>query len=227
MPPNATRPRSPLWFVVLGLACEEPMHPYRMQTLMKQRGKDQIANFAQRNSVYQTIEALHRAGYIASQGTSRDDRRPERTVYEATEEGRRALRAWVRAGISSRAREFPEFPAALSTLYGLEGADDLRGLLAIRAEALSGRLRELEVVNEEVPRLFLLETEYLAVMLRAELAWVRGVMADLGSGQLAFPNVDEILAIPATAGRPSDDAVRRIAAEMGGAAAEGPAHPNG
>jgi hypothetical protein len=43
---------------VLGLACEAPMHPYRMQALIKQRGKEQIANVAQRNSVYQTIAAL-------------------------------------------------------------------------------------------------------------------------------------------------------------------------
>src|SRR5437899_1987026 len=47
MPPPS-RPRSPLWIVVLGLACEEPMHPYRMQTLIKQRGKDLVANVARR-----------------------------------------------------------------------------------------------------------------------------------------------------------------------------------
>src|SRR6185369_12765581 len=104
------RPRSPLWIVVLGLACEEPMHPYRMQTLIKQRGKDQVANVAQRNSVYQTIDALRRAGLIRVRETSREERRPERTIYEATDEGRRALAAWVRTGLSTVAREFPEFP---------------------------------------------------------------------------------------------------------------------
>src|SRR5262245_31067224 len=114
----ATRPRSPLWIVVLALACEEPMHPYRMQTLIKQRGKDQVANVAQSNSVYQTIDALRRAGLITVRETSRDERRPERTVYEATEEGRRSLRNWIRNGLSTVAREFPEFPAVLATLYG-------------------------------------------------------------------------------------------------------------
>ena len=86
--PHPTRPRSPLSIIVLGLACEEPMHPYRMQTLIRQRGKDQVANVAQRNSVYQTIEALERAGLIVARGTSRDENRPERTVYEATAAGR-------------------------------------------------------------------------------------------------------------------------------------------
>src|ERR1700721_886577 len=120
--PPPPRPRSPLWLVVLGLACEEPMHPYRMQTLIKQRGKDQVANVAQRNSVYQTIDALRRAGLIEIRETSRQERRPERSVYEATDEGRHALQSWVRAGLSTPAREFPEFPAALSVLYGVRDA---------------------------------------------------------------------------------------------------------
>src|SRR5262249_43984895 len=95
-----SHPRSPLWMVVLALACEEPMHPYRMQTLIKQRGKNQVANVAQSNSVYQTIDALCRAGLIEVRETSREERRPERTVYEATDEGRKALRSWIRAGLS-------------------------------------------------------------------------------------------------------------------------------
>src|SRR3954469_5826512 len=110
---SSPRPRSPLWMVVLALACEEPMHPYRMQTLIKQRGKDHVANVAQRNSVYQAIEALQRAGLIAIRETTRDENRPERTVYEATAVGRDTLRAWLRTVLSTPAREFPDFPAAL------------------------------------------------------------------------------------------------------------------
>ena len=66
------------------------MHPYRMQALIRARGKDRVANVAQKNSVYQTIEALLRAGLIAVQGTVRDDNRPERTLYATTAAGRRA-----------------------------------------------------------------------------------------------------------------------------------------
>lgn len=212
--PYASRARSPLWIVVLALACEEPMHPYRMQTLMKQRGKDQIANVTQRNSVYQTIDALRRAGLIGIRETARDKRRPERTIYEATEEGRRALRAWVRAGLSTVAREFPEFPAALSTLYGVAGPDDLRALLETRAAALEIRQVDLEKPQPMPPRLFLLEQEYMAAVVRAELAWLRSIIADLDSGQLAFPTKDEMLRISTELGRPSDEAVGRLIDEM-------------
>lgn len=214
MPPS--RPRSPLWIVVLGLACEEPMHPYRMQTLIKQRGKDQIANVAQRNSVYQTIDALQRAGLIASHGTSREERRPERTVYEATEEGRQALRSWVRRGISTPAREFPEFPAALSTLYGVDGPDDLRTLLEARVEALEARQADLEKPYPGLPRIFLLEAEHMAHVARAEVKWLRGIIADIRSGRLTYPTEQEIRRISSSMGAPSADAAARIAREMRG-----------
>jgi DNA-binding PadR family transcriptional regulator len=213
---NPMRPRSPLWMVVLALACEEPMHPYRMQTLIKQRGKDQIANVAQRNSVYQTIDALQRAGLIAALKTSREDRRPERTVYEATGEGRRALQSWVRDGLSTAAREFPWFPAALSTLYGIRDADDLRALLGARAQALEIQLAEVDKPWPNLPRIFLLESEYAAAVLRAEIAWLRRVMSDLQSGKLVYPSEEELRRIGSDAGGPSEDAIRRIAAEMQG-----------
>jgi DNA-binding PadR family transcriptional regulator len=208
--------------VVLALACEEPMHPYRMQALIKQRGKDQIANVAQRNSVYQTIAALLRAGLIAVRETERPDRHPERTLYEATELGRQALRSWVRSGLSTVAREFPEFPAALSTLYGVDGPDDLRALLEARVAALEPRLRELEKSFPGLPRVFLLESEYAAAGVRAEIQWLRSVIADLRAGRLKYPSRKEMLQISAEMGGPSEEAIRRIVADMQGATATKP-----
>ncbi len=161
------------------------MHPYRMQTLIKERGKDEIANVAQRNSVYQTIAALRRAGLIAVRETSREERRPERTVYEITSEGRRTLHQWMRAVLSAPAREFPDFPAALSLVAGVR-PDEVRGLLETRIRALEARLAQLERPVPNLPRLFLLESEYMAALVRAEIAWLRTVTADLRSGRLTW-----------------------------------------
>src|SRR5690242_21070427 len=110
---DISRPRSPLWMVILALACEEPMHPYRMQALIKERGKDHVANVAQRNSVYQTIDALERAGLIEVASTERDENRPERTIYQETALGRTTLVEWLRTVLSTPAKSFPDFPAAL------------------------------------------------------------------------------------------------------------------
>ena len=209
MPPPA-RPRSPLWLVVLSLACEEPMHPYRMQTLIKQRGKEQIANVAQRNSVYQTIVALHRAGLIAIHGVSREERRPERTAYEATDAGRQTLRTWIRHGLANVAREFPEFPAVISLLDPSLRPQELGALLESRTVALEARLAELRKVPPGLPRIFLLEEEYMAAVVRAELKWLHGVIADLRSGSLGFPSKAEMLRLAATMGGPSKEAISRI-----------------
>jgi DNA-binding PadR family transcriptional regulator len=211
---HPSRPRSPLWLVVLSLACEEPMHPYRMQTLIKQRGKEQIANVAQRNSVYQTIVALHRAGLIAIHGVSREERRPERTAYEATDVGRQTLRAWMRHGLANVAREFPEFPAVLSLLDPTLRPEELGALLESRTVALEARLAELGKAPPELPRIFLLEEEYMAAVVRAELKWLRSVIVDLRSGSLGFPSKAEMLRLAATMGGPSEEAIRRAEAEV-------------
>ncbi len=211
LPP--ARPRSPLWLVVLSLACEEPMHPYRMQTLIKQRGKEQIANVAQRNSVYQTIVALHRAGLIAIHGVSREERRPERTAYEATAMGRQTLRTWIRHGLANVAREFPEFPAVLSLLDPTLRPDELGALLESRIVALEAPLAELGKASAGLPRIFLLEEEYMTAVVRAEIKWLRSVIADLRSGSLAFPSKAEMLRLAATMGGPSEEAISRIETE--------------
>lgn len=210
---NSPRPRSPLWMVVLALACEEPMHPYRMQTLIKQRGKDRVANVAQRNSVYQTIEALLRAGLIAVRETSRDENRPERTVYEATDEGRRTIHAWIRAVLATPAREFPDFPAALSLLGPDFKPAELRALLEARVAALDHRLAGHEGPFPELPRMFLLEEEYMAAIVRAEIAWLRGVIDDLRSGRLKPPTEAELRRLMALPGAPSEAAIDQLAAQ--------------
>jgi DNA-binding PadR family transcriptional regulator len=199
--------------VVLSLVCEEPMHPYRMQTLIRQRGKDLIANVAQRNSVYQTIVALRRAGFITVRETSREERRPERTVYDATEVGRQTLRNWIRHGLSNMAREFPEFPAVLSLLDPTLRPKELATLLETRAGALQARLGELEKAPAGLPRIFLLEEEYMAAVVRAELKWLRDVIADLRAGSVDFPSKAEMLRLAASMGGPSEEAIRRIEAE--------------
>jgi len=212
-------PRSPLWMVVLALACEEPMHPYRMQALIKQRGKDHVANVAQRNSVYQTIEALMRAGLIRVRETAQHENRPERTIYEATERGRQALLEWLRSALSTPVREYPMFPAALATLDP-RLKPELRGLLEARLATLEARLPELEKSWPGLPRIFLIEEEYLAAMVRAEINWLRGLIDDLRTGRLKFPTESELRRIAAQMGPPSLEALRAMGE---GPAASGPA----
>jgi DNA-binding PadR family transcriptional regulator len=178
--------RSTLGMVLLALLLEAPMHPYRMQQVIRERGQDQLVNVAQRNSVYQALDRLVRDGLARPAGTARDGGRPERTAYEITDAGAATLRRWVTEMLAAPAREFPEFPAALAMLVILPPADAER-LLRDRIGAQEERLAALSgQAPPGLPRVFLIEDEYRAVLLRAELTWLRAVADDLAAGHLTW-----------------------------------------
>jgi DNA-binding PadR family transcriptional regulator len=185
---NSTVKRSPMALAALAMLFEEPMHPYRMQQLIKERGKDEVINVSQRAGLYQTIRRLEREGLIASQGVSRDEKRPERTVYELTPAGREIAMQWMREILSTPTPEFPEFPAAISFVMLLTPKDAMHQLER-RAVALQAELDRIDAQFEAVsfvPRLFLLEMEYLRASHATELKWVRSVVEDLRSGSLTW-----------------------------------------
>lgn len=164
------------------------MHPYRMHEVIKERGKDRVANVAQRNSVYQTIDRLQRAGLITVLATTRDERRPERTVYAITPDGWFALREWTGDMIASPARDYPEFPAALASLMVLSPEDAMARLeqrSAYLRSSLDEDRKEMAAVPD-LPRLFLLDEEYSIAVREAELRWVDGVLDALRSGELTW-----------------------------------------
>jgi hypothetical protein len=91
----------------------------------------------------------------------------------------------MRTVLSTPARRFPDFPAALS-LVALLGPDDACTQLEARAGALEMHLADLEKPVPSLPRLFLLEAEYMAAVVRAEIQWLRAVTSDLRSGRLTW-----------------------------------------
>src|SRR5215471_1935701 len=149
---------SPLALTVLGMLGGGPLHPYAIQSRIKAWGKDRVVNVGQRANLYKTIERLRDAGLIAVRATERDQRFPERTVYELTDEGLRVGREWLTEMLATPRNEFPEFPAALSFVFGLKPEEALAALER-RAESLrtSEAALDRELTDESgPPRLFLL-----------------------------------------------------------------------
>ncbi|MFI9603261.1 PadR family transcriptional regulator [Streptomyces sp. NPDC052043] len=181
---------SPLGLTVLSLLHMQPLHPYGIQRLIKQWGKDQVVNVSQRASLYRTIDRLLGAGLIAVRETSRDQQYPERTVYEVTEAGRAATRAWLREMLAAPRAEYPEFPAALSFTMMLL-PQEVQADLTARAAQVRARLAELDTAAEAarrmaLPRITMLEDEYCRAVLTAELDWLDTVTSDLRSGTLTW-----------------------------------------
>ncbi|MBG0561925.1 PadR family transcriptional regulator [Actinoplanes aureus] len=188
--------RSPLAMVLLALLVEAPMHPYRMQQVIKERGQDQLVNVAQRNSVYQTLERLVREKLVRPGETTREPGRPERTVYEVTDEGTATLRRWLLEMLPEPAREFPELPVALALLPMLTPAET-RELLLRRATAQEERVAAIAAqAPPGLPRIFLIEDEYRMAALRAEITWLRAAADDLHDGTLHWDRalIEETLA---------------------------------
>lgn len=184
-----TRQPSPIALAILALLYEAPMHPYRMQKLIKERGKDTVINVRQRASLYQTIKRLSREQLIRVKEVAGEGNLPERTVYELTNEGRQTAVTWMREMLSEPAREFPQFPAALAYLPLLT-PDDVLAQLRARSSALEGEIRDLKEQLQKdsqfLPRLFLLESEYLLAAKKSERDWVQGIVRDLDSGQITW-----------------------------------------
>ncbi|MFD6159158.1 PadR family transcriptional regulator [Nocardia sp. NPDC060256] len=190
MTASAQFKRSPLAMVVLGILNLEPMHPYAIQRRIKEWGKDKVVNVSQRAALYKTIGRLLEAGLVAVRETGRDQQYPERTVYEITDAGRAACTTWLAEMIAIPRNEYPDFPAALSLLM-LLGPDSARTELARRAKTLREQLTEMDADAEqmaamELPRVVMLEDEYLRAVTEAELRWLDGVVGDLAAGTLTW-----------------------------------------
>ena len=180
---------SPLGLAVLALLHYRPLHPYGIQQLLKQGGMEQVVKVGQRAGLYRTIERLQAGGLITVRHTERDQQYPERTVYEVTEEGRAATREWLEQMLAVPKAEFPVFPAALSNML-LLSPEEVTPILERRAARLAAQRAELGRQSAEaatgLPRITLLENEYLLAVLDAEERWLQGVISDLRDGSLTW-----------------------------------------
>lgn len=190
--PDPPRP-SDLGVAVLSLLCGGPLHPYRMQRLLKEWGKDQVVAAGQRSTLYKAIKRLHDSGLIAVRTTERDQLYPERTVYELTGLGRRLVLVWLDEMIARPRNEYPSFPAALSFVM-LLGPSRALAALGRRAESLREALGALDAQLAQhgpgLPRISQIETEYQRAMTAAELAWVDGITRELSAGTLDWTEED-------------------------------------
>lgn len=180
-----------LALAVLSAVVHRPMHPYEMAAALRGWNKEHDMGIKW-GSLYTVVGNLAKHGFIEELESTRQGRRPERTVYQITEAGREELVDWTRELLSVPHAEFPRFRAGLSVMAALT-PDDVIGLLTDRLAAIRKEITELREVYERdiaaVPRLFLIETEYDLAMMKAEEAWVAALLEELTTG--TFPALSE------------------------------------
>jgi DNA-binding PadR family transcriptional regulator len=190
-------PRSGLALAVLSLAVERPVHPYRMQQLIRERHKDKVINVGQRSQLYKTIDRLVRDGLLTEHATERASDRPERTVYAATDAGREAIVRWTVDMLAAPRPEFGEFAAALAHLPMVtpqQAREALARRLADRRTELAAHREAVAEAPAALPRLVLLEDEYVTAHLETDIAWIGALVDDLDSGALSW-TFDEMVAM--------------------------------
>ena len=189
---------NPLALAVLALLFERPMHPYKMAATLKHRHKHESIKLRY-GSLYTVIELLIGRGLIGAKETSRDGKRPERTVYTLTVAGCDELRDWMRDLLREPMKEFPQFEAALC-LLPVVPPDEAVKLLRDRALHLSGKVAQLEaemshmvgqdlsaiagpeeqlppqLAGQKFPPIFVVENEYRLALIKAELHFVHDLV---------------------------------------------------
>jgi DNA-binding PadR family transcriptional regulator len=186
---KTTTERGSLWeLAVLALLREEPMHPYQMQRLLKERHEDEVLGL-KRGSLYHAIDRLMRSGLIEAVTTGREGRRPERTTYRLAPSGQREFIRWLRERLATLQGEPSEFMGSVSFLVHLS-PKDAADRLESRSQAIESQVATLgatlQRLHGRVARIHLIEQEYQVAMLKAELEWVRGRIAEVRSGRFTW-----------------------------------------
>ncbi|GAA4441477.1 PadR family transcriptional regulator [Phytohabitans houttuyneae] len=175
-----------LALTVLNSLVERPMHPYELASVLRARGKDHSIKIKW-GSLYTVMQNLEKHGFVEATGTTREGRRPERTVYAITPAGLAEVRDWLRELVGVPEREFPRFEAALAEI-GVLPPDEVVELLEQRLRILDAELAEGRValggLAQGLPRVFLIEMEYHMAMVGAEIEWIRGLLQEIREGTL-------------------------------------------
>jgi DNA-binding PadR family transcriptional regulator len=177
MPPR--RVRNLLALAVLSYLSRQPMHPYELGRTLRSNADDRSIKFTH-GSLYMVVGQLEKAGFVVAEGTGREGRRPERTVYAITDAGRAELHDWLRELVEEPQHEYPSFVAALS-LIGALAPDEAVALLRRRLDRLAEQrdgIRALidRALAEGVHPLFLVEEEYRIAVLDADERFVAGLI---------------------------------------------------
>ncbi|TDP98733.1 MULTISPECIES: PadR family transcriptional regulator [Microbacteriaceae] len=183
------RTLTPLAVAALALLAEGPSHPYEMYQTLMQRSEDRLVK-VRPGSLYHTVDRMEAHGFVRATGTEREGNRPERTTYEITDAGTRALGERITEIIGTPTNEYPEFPLGLGEAHNLP-VETVIALLRkrvalIRADTgvLDGAIADL--TQRGVPAKYWLDVRYQRAITATEADVLETLIADLQSGTVSW-----------------------------------------
>jgi DNA-binding PadR family transcriptional regulator len=187
--PVSSCPMPPLSVAVASLLDERPMHPYEISLCMRERHMEEAIKLNY-GSLYHSVEKMLEYGVIEPVETSRDGRRPERTVYRLTTRGRECFQGRLRELIATVNKEYVDFEAGLAFMHHLD-RDEAAELLERRARQLDLEIAGVDGIlsmlkQKGLQRLSLVEVEHAQAMRRAQLEWTQSLARDIREGTLEW-----------------------------------------
>ncbi|MEU7829679.1 MULTISPECIES: PadR family transcriptional regulator [unclassified Nonomuraea] len=171
---------------VLAMLSVRASHPYELHRFIVDTHKDYVTGLPR--SLYHAVERLAKDELIVPTKTDREGRRPERTVYEITEEGRQELATRLRRMLEQPDADRRTLVAAVSLIGALQVPDAKRALRT-RTASIEGTISGIEahrraMAESGLPEILMLEMECEQALYTAELAWLRSVLDRLDKGEL-------------------------------------------
>lgn len=183
-PPSPKKRKVPnlLALAILSYLSHEPMHPYQLSRTLRDHGDARSVKFSH-GSLYAVVEQLTKARFIVPKEVGRTGQRPERTVYAATDAGRRELHEWLGELVSEPQHEYPHFVSALAFIVALPPGEAVERLRT-RVKNLNRERAQIRTLvdgalAQGVPALFLVEEEYRIALLDAEAAFVESFIKNI------------------------------------------------
>jgi DNA-binding PadR family transcriptional regulator len=183
------RTLTPLAVAALALLAERPSHPYEMYQTLMQRSEDRLVK-VRPGSLYHTVDRLEAHGFVRATGTEREGNRPERTTYEITDAGTRALGERITDIIGTPINEYPEFPLGLGEAHNLP-IETVIALLRKRVSLIRADTTVLDdavtqLTERGVPAKYWLDVRYQRALAAADAALLESLIADLETGVVSW-----------------------------------------
>ena len=174
--------------VILGLLRETPLHGYELKQIIEQHMGD-WTNIAF-GSIYFALRKLDEEGFIERIAVEQEGRRPSRSVYEITDEGRAEFLRLLREVWSEIERQYYAIDVGLAFIEALP-IGEIVGHLKDRSAQLERILQHLAAHKaetlplEDVPKKAGAVFDHSAAHFEAELSWTLGLLAQIE--EEAFP----------------------------------------
>ncbi len=174
--------------VILGLLRENPLYGYEIKQIIEEHMSDWTSIAF--GSIYFALDKLASENFVEKVSVEKEGRRPSRSVYQITSEGRAEFLRLLRESWREVERTYYTLDICLFFKDALPD-EEIEGYLRARQAILRAALehiashRDEEMTRPDIPPMARAIFEHSLAHTRAELAWVSDLLVQIESGALS------------------------------------------